>query len=158
MKQGSAFRDPVLSASGSLRGANPAGEASSEPSGATASGVPGLHRWKGRGRLTQQSKSSLHCGFLWGIQALAMGFSYRKSVKVGPFRINLSNRGVGYSVGVRGFRTGVSASGRRYTTVSLPGTGLSYRENGGKGCLLIILSAGGVGFGAAAWWICRFVI
>ena len=86
-----------------------------------------------------------------------MGFSYRKSVKVGPFRINLSNRGVGYSVGGRGFRTGVSASGRRYSTVSLPGTGLSYRTSGGKGCLVLVLGVGGAGFGAAAWWAYQFL-
>ena len=87
-----------------------------------------------------------------------MGFSYRKSVKVGPFRVNLSNRGVGYSVGVRGIRTGVSASGRSYTTVSLPGTGLSYRTTGGRGCLLVLLGAGGTGLGAAAWWMARFFV
>ncbi len=86
-----------------------------------------------------------------------MGFSYRKSVKVGPFRINLSNRGVGYSVGGGGFRTGVSASGRRYTTVSVPGTGLSYRQSAGKGCLLLVLGAGGTGFGVVAWWASRFL-
>ena len=35
-----------------------------------------------------------------------MGFYYRKSVRVGPFRINLSKSGVGLSTGVPGFRTG----------------------------------------------------
>jgi hypothetical protein len=28
-----------------------------------------------------------------------MGFYYRKSVNLGPFRVNLSKSGVGYSVG-----------------------------------------------------------
>lgn len=37
-----------------------------------------------------------------------MGFYYRKSVRLGPFRVNLSSRGVGWSVGGGGFRTGVS--------------------------------------------------
>jgi hypothetical protein len=32
-----------------------------------------------------------------------MGFFYRKSVNFGPFRVNLSKSGVGYSVGGRGF-------------------------------------------------------
>ena len=36
-----------------------------------------------------------------------MGFSYRKSVNLGPFRVNLSQSGFGYSVGSRGFRTGM---------------------------------------------------
>jgi hypothetical protein len=67
-----------------------------------------------------------------------MGFSYRKTVRIGPFRVNIGNRGVGYSVGGKGFRTGVSSGGRRYTTFSLPGTGLSYRTTGGKGCLILL--------------------
>ena len=32
-----------------------------------------------------------------------MGFFYRKSVNFGPFRVNLSKSGVGYSVGDKGF-------------------------------------------------------
>jgi len=35
-----------------------------------------------------------------------MGFIYRKSVNIGPFRVNLSKSGVGYSVGDRSFRLG----------------------------------------------------
>lgn len=66
-----------------------------------------------------------------------MGFYYRKSVSLGPFRVNVSKAGVGYSVGGRGFRTGVSAKGRRYSTFSLPGTGVGYRaDHPGRGCLL----------------------
>ena len=67
-----------------------------------------------------------------------MGFFYRKSVNVGPFRINLSSSGVGYSVGGKGFRVGTSSSGRRYTSFSIPGTGIGYRKSG-TGCLLLIL-------------------
>lgn len=33
-----------------------------------------------------------------------MGWNFRKSIKVGPARINLSKSGVGYSVGVGGIR------------------------------------------------------
>jgi len=43
-----------------------------------------------------------------------MGFYYRKSVNLGPFRVNLSKSGVGYSVGGRGFRVGTSARGKKY--------------------------------------------
>jgi hypothetical protein len=64
-----------------------------------------------------------------------MGFYYRKSVNFGPFRINLSRSGGGYSVGGRGFRVGRSARGRRYTAASVPGTGVGYR---GSGCLIIL--------------------
>ena len=35
-----------------------------------------------------------------------MGFTYRKSVSIGPFRVNVGRSGVGYSVGGKGFRTG----------------------------------------------------
>lgn len=64
-----------------------------------------------------------------------MGFFYRKSASFGPFRVNLSKSGVGYSVGGRGFRVGRSGNGRRYTSFSVPGTGVGYR---GSGCLVVI--------------------
>ena len=73
-----------------------------------------------------------------------MGFRYRKSLNFGPFRVNVGTGGVGFSVGGRGFRTGVSGSGRRYSTFSLPGTGISYHQSHGKGgCLLPLLLLGG---------------
>ncbi len=68
-----------------------------------------------------------------------MGFYFRKSVNLGPFRVNLSKSGVGYSVGAGGFRTGRSAGGRKYTSFGLPGTGMGYRKTGAKaGCLPLI--------------------
>lgn len=72
-----------------------------------------------------------------------MGWSYRKSIRLGPVRVNLSRSGVGYSVGVRGFRTGVRPNGRTYRTLSVPGTGLSYTKSGGSsraapGCLVLL--------------------
>jgi len=76
-----------------------------------------------------------------------MGFTYRKSVNVGPFRVNLSKSGIGYSVGGRGFRVGTSARGRRYTAFSIPGTGVSYR---GGGCLILI-AAIPTSLALAAW-------
>ena len=39
-------------------------------------------------------------------------------------RTTLSARGVGWSVGVPGFRYGISASGRRYISIGIPGTGI----------------------------------
>jgi O-antigen ligase len=33
-----------------------------------------------------------------------MGFNFRKSIKVGPARVNISKSGVGYSFGASGFR------------------------------------------------------
>jgi hypothetical protein len=50
-------------------------------------------------------------------------WQWRKSFGRGPFRINLSKRGVGYSVGIPGLRLGRSAAGRTYVSESIPGTG-----------------------------------
>ena len=61
-----------------------------------------------------------------------MGWSYRKSVHLGPFRVNLSKSGIGYSVGAKDFRVGVNARGRRYESVTVPGTGLTYRSGSSK--------------------------
>ena len=72
-----------------------------------------------------------------------MGFYFRKSVSLGPFRVNLSKSGVGYSIGGKGFRTGHSSTGRKYTSMSLPGTGLryvDYAKKGSSGCALFVFS------------------
>lgn len=62
-----------------------------------------------------------------------MGFRFRKSKKLGPFRFTLSKSGLGASVGVKGFRVTKTATGRVRTTVSIPGTGISYvKETRGK--------------------------
>lgn len=55
-----------------------------------------------------------------------MGFRFRKSVNFGPFRLNFSKSGVGYSVGGKGFRVTKTATGKTRTTASIPGTGISY--------------------------------
>ncbi|MBE1537603.1 hypothetical protein H4W34_007436 [Actinomadura algeriensis] len=57
-----------------------------------------------------------------------MGWHYRKSIRLGPFRLNLSRAGVGHSVGARGARYTRSARGHRYLTLRIPGTGLSWRR------------------------------
>ena len=43
-----------------------------------------------------------------------MGFHLRKSFKCGPFRLNLSNSGIGVSAGVKGLRVGIDGKGRSY--------------------------------------------
>lgn len=54
-----------------------------------------------------------------------MGWRFRKSIKLGKhLRINVSNKGVGMSAGVKGARIGFNSKGV-YTSVSIPGTGLS---------------------------------
>ena len=58
-----------------------------------------------------------------------MGLRFRKSFSIGPLRINISKSGIGFSLGVKGFRIGRSAKGKMTATASLPGTGLSYVQN-----------------------------
>lgn len=76
----------------------------------------------------------------------------RFSLPLGPFRVNLTRRGVGWSVGGRGFRTGTSATGRKYSTFSVPGTGMSVRKGGRGllGCLPMLGVMAGVAVLAAA--------
>lgn len=57
-----------------------------------------------------------------------MAWIYRKSFNLGPLRITLSKTGLSFSVGTKGFRTGVNSKGRRYTSVSIPGTGVRYHK------------------------------
>jgi hypothetical protein len=61
-----------------------------------------------------------------------MGFGFRKSKKIGPVRVTLSKSGIGASIGVKGARVGIGADGRKNVTLSVPGTGLSYRETSGS--------------------------
>lgn len=58
-----------------------------------------------------------------------MGLRFRKSFTIGPLRINVSKSGIGFSLGVKGFRVSRSAKGKKTATVSLPGTGLSYVQD-----------------------------
>lgn len=55
-----------------------------------------------------------------------MGLRFQRRVNLGPLRLNFSRSGVGLSAGVPGFRVGVRPNGRRYSRVSLPGTGVGY--------------------------------
>ena len=58
-----------------------------------------------------------------------MGLRFQRRIKVLPgVRINLSKSGVGLSVGGRGAHIGITARGQRYTSIGMPGTGLSWRE------------------------------
>lgn len=57
-----------------------------------------------------------------------MGFRFQRSIKILPgLRMNLSKSGVGFSAGNRGAHMGVDAKGRRYTSLGVPGTGISWR-------------------------------
>ncbi|KMY49608.1 DUF4236 domain-containing protein [Peribacillus loiseleuriae] len=63
-----------------------------------------------------------------------MGLGFRKSFKIAPgVRLNVSNRGVGMSAGVKGLRYSVNSRGQRRTTASIPGTGISYTTTSSSG-------------------------
>jgi tetratricopeptide (TPR) repeat protein len=62
------------------------------------------------------------------------GFRLRKSVRIAPgVRLSVTKTGLGLSAGVRGARYSVHTSGRRTTTVGIPGTGVSYIAASGGG-------------------------
>lgn len=56
-----------------------------------------------------------------------MGFRVRKSFKIAPgVRVNVGKKGLSASIGGRGLRYNIHSSGRRITTVGIPGSGISY--------------------------------
>jgi len=55
-----------------------------------------------------------------------MGWRFRKIFQSGPFRWTWTKKGVGWSIGVPGFRYGVSPNGSRYVSFGIPGTGLYF--------------------------------
>jgi hypothetical protein len=62
-----------------------------------------------------------------------MGWSFRKTKKVGPVNVTVSKTGVGVSVGAKGERVDLGADGRVHETIGIPGTGISYRTSQGVG-------------------------
>jgi len=63
-----------------------------------------------------------------------MSIRFRKSIKVAPgVRMSVSKTGVGASVGTRGARYSVHSSGRRTTSLGIPGTGVSSVSTSGGG-------------------------
>ena len=56
-----------------------------------------------------------------------MGLRFHKSINLGGgFRVNLSKSGIGYSWGTKGARFTKTAKGTTRSTLSIPGTGISY--------------------------------
>ena len=69
-----------------------------------------------------------------------MGFRFQRRIKIAPgVRLNISKSGVGASVGRTGLRVGMDAKRRKYFSVGLPGTGLSYRTIFGQPVALTTL-------------------
>lgn len=46
-----------------------------------------------------------------------MGWQFRKFMQKGPFRVNFSKSGAGFSVGFPGFRLGINARRRKYISI-----------------------------------------
>ena len=62
-----------------------------------------------------------------------MGLRFHKKIKILPgVDLNLSKSGIGVSVGPKGAKVSVNSKGDVYTNVSIPGTGISYREKVNK--------------------------
>lgn len=80
-----------------------------------------------------------------------MGWYFRKSVSLGPLKLNLSKRGIGVSTGVRGARIGIDAKGEPYVSAGKGGFYFSERL-GKKGT-----PSDGKGAGAKGWLIAAIV-
>jgi hypothetical protein len=62
-----------------------------------------------------------------------MGFRFQRRIRIAPgVRLNLSKSGIGASVGRTGLRVGMDAKRKKYFSVGVPGTGLSYRRFFGR--------------------------
>jgi Protein of unknown function (DUF4236) len=57
-----------------------------------------------------------------------MKVRFRRSLRYGPVRLNLSRRGLGVSLSFMGVTLSFPVTGPPALTASLPGTGLSVRE------------------------------
>ncbi|WP_174732742.1 DUF4236 domain-containing protein [Mesobacillus harenae] len=63
-----------------------------------------------------------------------MALRFRKSFKIVPgVKLNLGKNGVGLSVGRNGLRHTIHSSGRRTSTVGIPGSGVSYVKTASSG-------------------------
>lgn len=73
-------------------------------------------------------------------------------------RLNLSKSGLGISVGRTGLRLGTDAKKRKYASVSLPGTGLSYRTFFGRPVTPATFKKCGYAAIAVALWLAVVVV
>ncbi|HXE64281.1 MAG TPA: DUF4236 domain-containing protein [Bryobacteraceae bacterium] len=82
-----------------------------------------------------------------------MGLRFQRRIRIAPgVRLNLSKSGIGASAGRTGLRVGMDAKRRKYFSVGLPGTGLSYRTIFGQPVGLATLKE--IGYTAIAAAIC----
>ena len=61
-----------------------------------------------------------------------MGLRFRKSFKIAPgVRLNLNKKSTSVTFGGKGFHHTISSTGKKTTTVGVPGTGISYSKTSG---------------------------
>jgi Mg-chelatase subunit ChlD len=53
-----------------------------------------------------------------------VGWRWRKVFRTGPVTTTVTTKDIGWSIGIRGLRYGISPTGRRYISVGVPSTGL----------------------------------
>ncbi len=53
-----------------------------------------------------------------------MSWRWRKIFSSGPIRTTVSKSGIGWSIGIPGFRVGISPTGKKYLSAGIPNTGL----------------------------------
>ncbi len=86
-----------------------------------------------------------------------MGLRFQRRIRIGAWaRLNLSKSGIGGSLGRTGLRLGIDAKRRKYFSVGLPATGLSYRTIFGKPVTPKILKT--VGYVMIAAVLCLGVV
>lgn len=62
-----------------------------------------------------------------------MGLRFRKSISLGKgLKLNLNKSGISLTAGTKGFHKTINSKGKVTTTVSIPGTGISYSTTSKK--------------------------
>lgn len=102
-----------------------------------------------------------------------MGIQFRKSKKIGNnTRMNVSNKSIGVSTGIKGARISTNSKGRSSINLSIPGTGLRYRKTfsakkgGGIIGLVSLMTIGFINLMIylcyvsfiLAWWFIKIII
>lgn len=58
-----------------------------------------------------------------------MALRFRKTIRIAPgIRINIGKKSASASFGAKGFHHTISTTGKKTTSVGIPGTGISYRK------------------------------
>lgn len=57
-----------------------------------------------------------------------MAWRFSKSKKIGPFKTTITQKGIGSSLNILGFRFGVNQKGKKYWSFKIPGTGFHYKK------------------------------